>query len=90
MWATVQNPKNYAHKLCRSLGREIFNPKEIVEFLRTVDCLELVKKQEEIRTKEVLLFFTLADFSYLLTQKQLSQKKLFKTIYIVIEALEWT
>lgn len=31
----------------------MYDPKEIVEFLRTIDFLELAKKQEEIRTKEV-------------------------------------
>lgn len=58
-WATVTNPKQYAYKLCKSLGKEIYDPKEIVEFLRTIDSSKLAEKQEEIRTKEVTFFLDL-------------------------------
>ncbi|XP_003427743.2 esterase B1 [Nasonia vitripennis] len=51
-WASTPSPKQYAYKLCKSLGREIHDSQEIIEFLRSIDCLELAKVSEKIRTKE--------------------------------------
>lgn len=47
------NPKKRAHKLCELLGNKITDSKKIVEFLKTVDTLKLIKAQEKVLTKEV-------------------------------------
>ena len=53
-WATVpKSPKKYAYTLCKLLGRELYDHKEIVEFFRTIDSIELAKMQEKMRTLEV-------------------------------------
>uniref|UniRef100_A0ABD2X6V0 Carboxylic ester hydrolase n=1 Tax=Trichogramma kaykai TaxID=54128 RepID=A0ABD2X6V0_9HYME len=48
-WAAVpENPKNYAYKLCKMLGKETKNSKEIVEFLRTIPYTELMIAQQKM------------------------------------------
>lgn len=51
-WATIANPKMYGFQLASHFGCDKKGPKEIVEFLRTINPMELVKVQEKILTKE--------------------------------------
>ena len=52
-WASVVNPKIYAYRLCELLGNKTENHQEIINFLKTIPCTELIKAQEKILTHEV-------------------------------------
>ncbi|CAB0030891.1 unnamed protein product [Trichogramma brassicae] len=55
-WAAVpENPKNYAYKLCKMLGKETKNSKEIVEFLQTIPYTELMIAQQKMAEAHVRL-----------------------------------
>lgn len=55
-WASQRTPKKYALQLCEALGRKITNSREIVEFLRTIDCQKLIEEQDKLLTTEVQNF----------------------------------
>ena len=48
-----KNPSMYAFKLSSLLGYESTDPVKVVEFLRTVDSIKLVKTQQKLITKVV-------------------------------------
>ena len=52
-WASSINPKKYAYRLAEILGSKSKDPKEIVEFLKTVDHTKLTKAQDLILTSDV-------------------------------------
>ena len=52
-WAYILNPKTYGYRLAEFLGCDKKDTKEIIEFLKSVNCMELVKAQEKMLTTEV-------------------------------------
>lgn len=52
-WASIKNSKEYGYRLADSLGFKEDDPKKVVEFLRTVKYMKLVKAANNILTPEV-------------------------------------
>lgn len=51
--AYIENPKRFAYELCALLGKNTKNHKEIVDFLRSIDCLQLADAQSRLINNEV-------------------------------------
>lgn len=48
-WASVfEDPKKYAYMLVEKLGKKCSNSQEIVDYLRTLDALEIVQAQTKL------------------------------------------
>ncbi|XP_014204711.1 esterase E4-like [Copidosoma floridanum] len=57
-WGNCLKEKVWAAtEICKYLGKSITDPEEIVEFLQTVNDLELIKAQEHFKKKEGLCYF---------------------------------
>ncbi|XP_012256600.2 esterase FE4-like [Athalia rosae] len=51
-WANIEETISHTHRLVSILGKDLTDPKEIVEFLRTVPHSELVIAQQKMLTEE--------------------------------------
>lgn len=48
-WANIlEEPKKYAYMLVEKLGKKCSSPKEVVNFLRSLDALEIVQAQTKL------------------------------------------
>lgn len=52
-WARSIDPKKYVYKTCEILGKKTKNHKEIIEYLRTIDCEKLSEVEKQLYTPEV-------------------------------------
>ncbi|XP_058807483.1 juvenile hormone esterase-like [Phymastichus coffea] len=48
-WARLKNPKKYTFMLCNFLGKYYTDPKQIVQFLNTLDSEKIIRAQEQVR-----------------------------------------
>ncbi|KAK2584313.1 hypothetical protein KPH14_006704 [Odynerus spinipes] len=51
-WASIEEPRRFGYQLAANLGFKSFDPKAIVDFLRTVDAKKLVEQQGRLRTPD--------------------------------------
>ncbi|XP_011495825.1 PREDICTED: juvenile hormone esterase-like isoform X1 [Ceratosolen solmsi marchali] len=56
-WACTSDIQN-AYKLCKNLGKDSTDPKELVDFLRSIDCTKIIQAQENMRSYENRLYCT--------------------------------
>ncbi|NP_001165962.1 carboxylesterase clade A, member 6 isoform X1 [Nasonia vitripennis] len=59
-WAYQTNPKSKVYRVCEKLGFKSRDPKQIVDYLRSIDSRKLVEAQESILTEEEKIQFTFA------------------------------
>lgn len=53
-WAKLTiNPKRFAYQMCSLLGNKSRDHKELVDFLRHIDCEKLIEIQNQLLTDEV-------------------------------------
>lgn len=62
MWAVIENAEANAFKLASILGNESKDPREVVDFLKTIPATEIVKVQRNVLTSEVNYYFILFYF----------------------------
>lgn len=59
-WAKIHgDPKFAIYELCELLGKKTKDPKEIVQFLRTIDTMKLIEAQGKVMFESVKMLFLL-------------------------------
>lgn len=50
-WAHIKSNKEHGYALAKAFGKEISDPSEVIEFLKSIPAVDLVEKHEILNAK---------------------------------------